>query len=173
MSKILETHCKGMTMEEFLDLETVTHEEKKRVFFRSIPKKELRLLAIEFLDRGLNLYESKYPNDDRPRKAIESARNDDSDININMEKYILRASAAAYAAAAYSAVYNAADAYVAAAVYAANFDVPGAVYDYAAQAIDVSRSKEEKAQIEIMKRYAREASKEIREKAVSSEVKGD
>lgn len=36
--------------------------------------KEIRLLAADYAERALHLYEEKYPNDDRPRKAIQAAR---------------------------------------------------------------------------------------------------
>lgn len=117
------THYKDWrgTLEEFLDLAELTHDDKKWVFVRSISKDKLRLVAADFAERVLHLFESKYPTDDRPRKAIEAARNGD-------------AAAAARAAAR-------------AAAYAAN------------AAADAARKNEEKAQIEIMKKYAREALK--------------
>jgi hypothetical protein len=62
------------SLEEFLDLSELTHEDKKWVFIRSIPREKLQLLAADFAERVLHIYESKYPNDDRPRKAIEAAR---------------------------------------------------------------------------------------------------
>ena len=36
--------------------------------------KTLRLFAADCAERGLGLYEKLYPNDDRPRKAIQAAR---------------------------------------------------------------------------------------------------
>ena len=103
------------TLEEFLDLSELTQDDKKWVFVRSIPKDRLRLVAADFAERVLHIYESKYPNDDRPRKAIEFARKG--------------ATATAAHAAAYVAAYAAV------------------------------RKEEKQAQIEIMKKYAREALK--------------
>lgn len=37
-------------------------------------KKDLQLLAIEFAERALPIFESKYPGDKRPRAAIETAK---------------------------------------------------------------------------------------------------
>jgi len=37
-------------------------------------KKQLMLLACDFAEQVLHIYEEKYPDDDRPRKAIETAR---------------------------------------------------------------------------------------------------
>lgn len=115
------------TLEAFLDLSELTHADKKWVFVRSIEKDRLRLVAADFAERVLHIYESKYPNDDRPRKAIEAARSGDKNA-------AAAADADAAAAAAYAAVY--------AAAHAANAAV---------------RKEEEQAQIEIMKKYAREA----------------
>ena len=129
------------TLEAFLDLPELTHEDKKWVFVRSIPKDRLRLVAADFAERVLHIYESKYPNDDRPRKAIEAARSGDKNAAADA------AAAAAYAAAAAAYAYAA----------AADADAAAAAANaaYAAYA----RKKEEQSQIEIMKRYAREALK--------------
>ena len=172
------------TLEEFLDLPELTHEDKKWVFFRFISKDNLRLIAADFAERVLHLFENKYPNDDRPRKAIEATRNG----NItDAAAYAASAAAAyaaaratdAYAAAAASAADAAADAYAASATdaYAAAASAADAAADasaaayadaYAASAAidaidaaDAARLTEEKAQVEIMKKYARESLKEI------------
>jgi hypothetical protein len=161
------THYKDFsgTLEQFLDLAELTHDDKKWVFVRSIDKSKLRLVAADFAERVLHIYENKYPTDDRPRKAIEAARSGD-------------AAAAAYAAAdaAYAAAYAAyAAAYAAdaaadaayAAAYAADAAANAAYAANAANAANAAaayaaaRANEEKAQIEIMKKYAREALKEI------------
>lgn len=63
---------------------------------RVLPKNEIVSFAADVAESVLHIYESKYPDDGRPRKAIESAR-----------KYSAAAAAAAFAAAA-------ADAYAAA-----------------------------------------------------------
>lgn len=141
------THYKDWsgTLEDFLDLPELTHEDKKWVFFRSIDNDKLRLVAADFAERVLHLFENKYPNDDRPRKAIEAARSGTAAAADAYVAYAADAAArAAYAADAAYAAYAAYVAYVAA-TYAA----------YAAYA----RLSEEKAQLEIMKRYAREALK--------------
>jgi hypothetical protein len=36
--------------------------------------KEIRLFAADVAESVLHIYENKYPNDDRPRKAIQAAR---------------------------------------------------------------------------------------------------
>ena len=156
------THYKKWTgsLEEFLELQELTFEDKKWVFVRSIDKSKLRLVASDFAERVLHIFESKHPNDDRPRKAIEAARNGnaayavyaaaaDASYAANTANAAYAASAAAYAAdaAAYAGGYGAARA----AAYAAR--AANAADAYAAS------ENEEKAQIEIMKRYAREALK--------------
>jgi len=134
------------TLDEFLDLPELTHDDKRWVFVRSIDKNKLRFVAADFAERVLHFYENKYPNDDRPRKAIEAARNNNA------------AAAAAYDAAAACAACAAADAADAAAYAddAARFAVYAAADAADAAAAD-ARKHEEQAQIEIMKRYAREA----------------
>ena len=153
------------TLDAFLDLSELTHDDKKWVFVRSIDKSKLRLIAADFAERVLHIFESKYPNDDSPRKAIEAAINGDV-TTARADAY----DAAAYAAydAAYAAAY-AADAAAACADAAADAadaaraaaDAARAAATYAADAdaYAAARKDEEKAQIEIMKKYAREALK--------------
>ena len=161
------------TLDEFLDLPELTHDDKRWVFVRSIDKNKLRFVAADFAERVLHFYENKYPNDNRPRKAIEAARNNNADA--------YAASCAAYAAARVAA-YDAAASYAADAAYdAAASYAADAAYDaaasYAADAADAAScaayaavraaaddadKHEEQAQIEIMKRYAREALNDLR-----------
>ena len=89
-------------------------------------------LAIEFAEQALPLFEKRRPNDERPRKAIQAAR-DYLDGKISLEQ--LRASrqaGAAAAYAAYAAAADAADAYAAAAAYAAYVAAADAADAYAA-----------------------------------------
>jgi hypothetical protein len=68
-----------------------------------------REIAIGVSSIVLVIYENKYPNDDRPRKAIEAAKKYlNNEISI---KKLKLARSAAYAAAAYAADAYAADAY--------------------------------------------------------------
>ena len=163
------THYKDFegTLEEFLDLKDLTYADKKWVFVRSIDKDKLRFVAADFAERVLHIYESKYPNDDRPRKAIEAARNGDiaSNAAANANAAAVNAVYAAYAA--YAAAYAAADAASAADVYADAYAAAyaaaaaasaSAAVAYAVYAADACEA-EEVAQLEIMKRYAREALK--------------
>ena len=39
-----------------------------------LTEQEQRLIAADFAERVLPLFEAEYPDDDRPRKAIEAAR---------------------------------------------------------------------------------------------------
>ena len=91
-------------------------------------------LAIEFAEQALPIFEKRRPNDERPRKAIQAAR-DYLDGKISLEE--LRASrqaGAAAAYAAYAAAADAADAYAAAAAYAAYVAAADAAAAYAAAA---------------------------------------
>ena len=134
------------SLEAFIDLKELTYDDKRWVFVRSIDKDKLRLVAADLAERVLHLFESKYPNDDRPRKAIEAA--------INGDVTTARAAAADAYAAAYAADASAAR--------AAAYDAYDAVYAPASVAYAAAYAAcedEKKAQIEIMKRYAREALK--------------
>ena len=76
--------------------------------------KEIRLFAADCAELVLHIFEKEYPNDDRPRKAIQAAR-DYANGLINAEELI----AAAFAASAAWAAASAATAAGAAAVWAA------------------------------------------------------
>ena len=65
--------------------------------------KTLRLFAADCAERVLGLYEKQYPNDDRPRKAIQAARDFANGL-------ITEDAAGTAAAAAFDAVANAAKA---------------------------------------------------------------
>ena len=164
------------SLEEFLDLSELTHDDKKWVFVRSIDNDKLRLVAADFAERVLHIYENKYPNDDLPRKSIEAARSANNAYTAADDAYAAYAAYVAYTAGAAAGVASAAGAAGAAAYAAAGVaSAAGAARDaaaYAAYAVyadaaaasaayAAARVDEEKAQLEIMKKYAREAFKEI------------
>jgi hypothetical protein len=101
---------------QFLGLKNITHEDKLWVAFRSMPEQNISLAAADIAGLVLHFFETKYPNDNRPRKAIEAAR-----LNTDARAAAYAANAAAYAAnaAADAAAYAAADAAAYAAAYAA------------------------------------------------------
>jgi hypothetical protein len=91
--------------------------------------------AIYAADQVIGIYEKKYPNNDKPRKAIEAAKavlaNDTEETRAAAAAYASYAAAyAAYAAAAYAAAY----ASYAAAAYAAGAYAASAAAAYAAAA---------------------------------------
>ena len=110
--------------------------------------------AIYAAEQVLSIYEKKYPADDRPRKAIQAAKN----YLKNKSTKNKQAAAAAYAAAAADAAYAAAGAYDAAAAaaytaYAAAYAAAAAAaaagaYDAAAAAAYAAERK--KMQIKIL-----------------------
>jgi hypothetical protein len=65
---------KVLTKRQFMGLKNITHEDKLWVAFRLMPKDNLKLAAADIAELVLHLYENKYPNDSRPRLAIEAAR---------------------------------------------------------------------------------------------------
>ena len=107
---------------------------------RILTKKQRVQYAIYAAEKVLHIFEEKYPDDKRPRKAIEAARNYLKNPTEETKKAAYAANAAYAAADAANAAYAAADAanaaYAAAdAAYAAAYD---AAYDaaYAAAADD-------------------------------------
>ena len=168
------THYKNWsgTLEDFLDLPELTYEDKKWVFVRSIDNDKLRLVAADFAERVLHLFENKYPSDDLPRKSIEAARSANNAYTAADDAYAAYAAYVAYTAGAAAGVASAAGAAGAAAYAAAGVasaaGAAGAAAAYAAYAVSAAsaaaasaaaRVDEEKAQLEIMKKYAREALK--------------
>ena len=101
-------------------------------------EKTARLFACDCAERALKHYERKYPNDDRPRKAIEIARRF-ARGEATKKELLAAAYDAAYAnAAAYDAAYDAAyanaAARAAAAAYAAYAASAASAAAYAASA---------------------------------------
>ncbi len=93
------------------------------------------LIAADFAESALHIFEEKFPGDDRPRKAIEAARSGDKEEARHAalaadDAYATTHNAAAYnAAAAAAAAYNAAAAAAAApAATAASFAIYAATY---------------------------------------------
>ena len=92
--------------------------------------KTKRLIAADFAESVLHIFESKRPGDDRPRKAIKASRDFANGLISDEERRQARSAAdAAYAYAAASAAYAAASAASAASASAAY-----AAYAYAAYA---------------------------------------
>ena len=96
---------------------------------RKMSHKQKIQYAIYAAEQVINFYEKKYPNDDRPRKAIEAAKQNNKKNLANAVADAANAANAAYAANAadaadadYAAAYAAANAaaYAADAAYAAN-----------------------------------------------------
>ena len=106
--------------------------------------KEERLIACEFAESVLHVFEAKRPNDDRPRKAIEAAKKF-ANGEISKED-LLAAKRAAYAAAAAAAAAFAADDADANAAAAAAYAVAAADDDAA------RKSKKEQLE-EIFKKH--------------------
>ena len=95
-------------------------------------ERELRLFAADCAEHVLYLFEEKYPDDDRPRKAIQSAR-DFANDSISAHATNAAANAAYAAANAAHAAANAA-AYAANAAYATNAYATNAAANAAAAA---------------------------------------
>ena len=166
---------RNFTIEQFLRLKKISHEDKLWVAFRMMPKKNLRFAAGEIALSVLSIFEKEFPKDSRPRKAIELAMSEKVDreavkkaANDAYTAHAARAdaadSAAAYyaaraARAAYYAARAAYDAYDAAySVYNAAYtaDATCATYDAFYYAAETDNSKkQEKLQIDIVRKYWR------------------
>jgi hypothetical protein len=147
--------------------------ERKVLWMKDI-RKELILFACDCAERRLDKFEEKFPEDKRPRKAIEATREyvkKGGDIQV-VKDAAYAAYAAAYAAnaaydaayaanAAYAAAYAANAAYDANAAYAAA-NAANAAYAaaYAANAAyDAARKEEQAWQKKRLMYYIREAKK--------------
>lgn len=134
---------------ELLDLENVSLSDKLWLLSREdfIPENDLHELACKFAESVLHIYEKKYPNDLRPRKAIEAKR---KFIKGEISKDELDAARAAARDAAWAA-----RAAARAAAWAAARD---AAWDAAWAAARAAAAKaagavEEQKQLEIVKEY--------------------
>lgn len=102
-------------------------------------------LAIEFAEQALPIFEKRRPNDERPRKAIQAAR-DYLDGKISLDELRACRLYAAYAAhAAYAAYAADAAAYAADADYAAYAAYSAAYAAHAAE--DREKAREKQAEI--------------------------
>ena len=114
-----------------------------RLIRRVMTERELLLLAADYAEHVLRFYEDKYPDDDRPRKAIEATRD-----------YVNGKINAAARAAAGAAAGNAARAAARAAAWAAARDVAGAAaWDAAGAAGAAAGAAERQWQIDKLKEY--------------------
>ena len=129
---------KEFTLEEFILLDKITYGDKKWVIwnnFLSILDK--RKLACVFARHVLHIFEAKYPDDKRPRLALECAENENSTKKERRDAYDAAYAAyadadAAHAAAAYAAYADADAAHAAAAAaYAADAAAAAAAAAYA------------------------------------------
>jgi hypothetical protein len=62
------------TPRQFMGLKNITHADKLWVAFRVLPKEACIKAAVDVAESVLHIYEAKYPNDKRPREAVEAAR---------------------------------------------------------------------------------------------------
>jgi len=119
----------------------------------------LPLLCADFAESALHIFEEKFPEDDRPRKAIEAARSGDKEKARDAayaadDAYATTHNAAAYNAAyAAAAAYNAAAAAAAAAAYAAAAAADAAAYATDAVAFTSFADADRSRQAETLRKY--------------------
>ena len=128
-----KTHTKA----QFLGLKNITHSDKVWVAVRLLSNNKLRFFLADIAELVLPIFEAKYPNDLRPRLAIEAARSKTMTANAICDaahaahaaaRDAHAASVASYYAAscaghaAYAAAYAAYAAYDAHAGFYAAFD---------------------------------------------------
>ena len=94
-------------LSEFIKLENITYGDKVWVFIRLATKEQNVKWAALCAKSVLHVFETKYPNDKRPRQAIDAILNNEINSEVRKSTY---AADAAYAAAyaAYDAVADAA-----------------------------------------------------------------
>jgi hypothetical protein len=124
-AKIYYSDRKSVTYAQFLGLKNIPQSDKVWVSFKLMDKNLIRFAAADIAELSLHVYESKYPNDNRPRAAIEAARAIPLDKKATdaADAAADAARAAAYAGtprAAYAARAAAYAAYAARAAYAAD-----------------------------------------------------
>lgn len=88
---------KEFTPNQFLGLKNISHADKLWVAFRLMPQYNITLAAADIAEMVLPLYEIKFPNDARPRKAIEAARSDHSNATFIAMDAAIDAAAPSYA----------------------------------------------------------------------------
>lgn len=120
---------RSVTKAQFMGLRNITQQDKLWVAFRLMPKDNIKLAAADIAELVLHIYEAKYPNDFRPRKAIEAARNKNDAANAAYTANAAydAANAACAAANAANAAYAAANAAYAT-TYAASYAANAATY---------------------------------------------
>lgn len=116
-------HDREFTINQFLRLKKISHEDKVWVAVRLMPRENLRFFAGEVAKSVLPLFEKEFPGDLRPRKAVEevlrskldkdtsytanSAANADAAVRAAVRAAYAAANADAAAANAYTAAYYA------------------------------------------------------------------
>jgi hypothetical protein len=127
---------KSVTPAQFLGLKNIPHKDKLWVSLRLMKKEHIRFAAAEIARLVLPIFEAKYPNDLRPRQAIEAAES-----NTLSKDEISDATSAAYAAAfAAEATTNAEAAAYAA--YFASYAATSAAYAASDAASDAEAAAE-------------------------------
>ena len=104
------------SVKQFSQLSEITYQDKIWVLTKVATKQQKHIWGALCAQSVLHLYENKYPNDDRPRKAVEVALTGEPDATAAAA--YAAAAADAYTAAAYA---DAAAAYAAHAAYAAAY----------------------------------------------------
>jgi hypothetical protein len=140
---------KEHTKAQFMELKNITHEDKLWVAFRLMTRDQVIKAVADIAESVLHIFEKKYPNDPRPRKAIEAARI--CDVNSAPTAAAYAAAAAATYAAADDATYAAAYAATAAA-YAAADDGAYAAAAYAATAAAAAAAPNKEVQEKLIRK---------------------
>jgi hypothetical protein len=124
------------TLEEFLALDNITYSDKVWVFVKIADKFQLLRWSYLCAESVLHIFETKYPNDNRPRQSLDAKL---KYINKPTKDNLIdwdNSRNAAYAAYAATDAYAANAAYAAAAAYA--YDDAAAYTAYAAYAADAA-----------------------------------
>jgi hypothetical protein len=138
------------TLEEFLKLNKIAYSDKVWVITKLFTKKQNTLWSIKCAESVLHLFENKYPEDKRPRNAIEAAK-----------LWTLKQNSSAESTA-WSAAWSAAEAATAAAAWYAARYAWSAAEAATAAAESTAKSSTEKQQEELNLKFMLEVYNETK-----------
>ena len=141
---------KALSIADILNMQSITHSDKLWAVLRNdfFGDRKLRLIACDFAERVLPVFEAEHPDDNRPRKAIEVSRRyaigEATDEELGSARSVARCAAWCAMCASRSARCAAESA-----VSAASCAAESAAW----RAAESAGNDERKAQIKIIKSY--------------------
>ena len=150
---------KALSVADILRMRSITHDDKLWAVLHNefFTDRELRLMACDFAERVLPMFEAEHPNDNRPRKAIEVSRRysmgEATDEELGSARSVARCAAWCAMCVSRSAAGYAAWSAARAVEWSAKSASRAAAESAAMCASRSAKSAERKAQIKIIKSY--------------------